>query len=156
MTLKTKSKGTRIEHTFKRYLEEFGYYVCRAAGSFGVDLVAIKKDVPPLFVNVKALRKYCSPKERLELVELSKKFGTQPILAYVTKTYPEKRGRYCLENLRDKTDTSKPSLSDLVVLEQLGKEVVANSVYENRLWVVLGLRISTADLKPPPYMIPEK
>ena len=132
----TKQKGSRIELKFKKYLQSFGYYVTKAGGSFGIDLIAVKKDVPVLFINVKALRKYCGPAERKELVDLSKEYGVLPILAYVTKTSPEKRGKYVLEYIYS-SETTRPALTAMVALERLGKRMEEDSSYAAVLSSVL-------------------
>lgn len=148
MTIKnTKAKGSRIELKFKKYLQSFGYYVTKAGGSFGIDLVAVKKDKPVLFVNVKALRKYCSPAERKEVVDLSEKHGAFPILAYLTKTSPEKHGKYVLEYLYS-DEITKPDQLNLVVLEPLGVTDRERSPYSVNLSFVLESPILPFDTLP--------
>lgn len=80
--VKTKAKGTRLEHEIKKYLEHFGYYVIRAAGSFGIDLIAIRVDQRPLLINVKWRAKYLSKKEAEELMKEGRRIGCHPLLAF--------------------------------------------------------------------------
>jgi Holliday junction resolvase len=91
-----KSKGSKLEREFKEYFQKFGYHVSRAAGSFGIDLVAVKKDSPPLFINVKWKRNYCGPAERKELEKDSFDFGALPVIAYKFTPKGKKNGRHCI------------------------------------------------------------
>ena len=115
--VKTKAKGTRIENEFKCYFEKWGYLVTRAAGSFGIDLVAMKKGYKPLLINVKALRKYCGPAERKELIENAYKVDGYPVLAYIHIPRNRKRGKHAVEKL----DSVINSRASPVVLESLQK-----------------------------------
>lgn len=117
MVIKTKAKGTRIENEFKRYFEKWGYHVTRAAGSFGIDLIAMKKGYKPLLINVKAKRKYCGPAERKELIQDSKKVDGYAVLAYVHIPKNRKRGKYAVEKLEDDFNSRASPL----VLESLEK-----------------------------------
>lgn len=130
--INTKAKGSRIELKFKEYFKSFDYHVTKAGGSFGIDLVAIKKDKPNLFINVKALRKYCGPKERKELIDLSIKHGALPILAYKLKSY----GKYCIEVLNP-TDHVKTGLSNSVILGPISTTFDKHSHYATDLYFVL-------------------
>lgn len=111
MGIKTKAKGTKLEHDFKRYFEKWGYHVIRAAGSFDIDLIAIKKDVPPILINVKWLRKYLSKKEREELLKDAEKTDGIPLLAYKYVPKGKKNGKHCIEIIN--------SLGGPLVLESL-------------------------------------
>lgn len=99
MLVATKAKGTKLEHEFKEYFEKWGYYCIRSAGSFDVDLIALKEGCLPLIVNVKWLRKYCGPAERLDLVQKADKAGGLPILAYKQITKGKKNGVRVIEIL---------------------------------------------------------
>jgi len=74
--------GARFERRVKKYYEDLGYFVVRSAGSHSpVDLVAIRNDGRPVFIQCKTDGKI-SPKERDELLSVSKKAGALPIMAY--------------------------------------------------------------------------
>lgn len=92
-----KAKGTLLENEFKDYFEKWGYLCIRAAGSFGVDLVAVKKGCKPLIVNVKWLRKYCGPDERKDLLKVAYLADGLPILAYKDIPKGKKNGIRTLE-----------------------------------------------------------
>jgi Holliday junction resolvase len=97
----TKAKGSVLENEFKAYFEKWGYIVTRAAGSFGVDLVAIKKDFKPVLINVKWLRKYCGPAERQKLLDDAKKVGGIAVLAYKFIPRGKKRGKHAIDTVED-------------------------------------------------------
>lgn len=111
-----KRKGSQIERKFKEYFKAMGYHTTKAGGSFGIDLVCIKKNMQPLFVNVKALRVYAGPAERKETVELAKEYGTIPILAYKAPVTGKTSLKHCIEVL---TEQEKKCRSEVVVLEPL-------------------------------------
>lgn len=96
MVKNCKTKGSVLERNFKAYFEKFGYHVNRAAGSFGIDLVAIKKDAPPLFINVKWRRVYCGPAERKQLEKDAIEYGAIPIIAYKHIPKGKKNGIHCI------------------------------------------------------------
>jgi Holliday junction resolvase len=91
-----KAKGSLLERNFKAYFEKFGYHVTKAGGSFGIDLVAIKKDCPPLFINVKWRYNYCGPAERQQLEKDAIKYGAIPVIAYKHIPKGKKNGRHCV------------------------------------------------------------
>lgn len=93
-----KRKGTNLENEFKDIFEKHGYKVIRSAGSFSTDLIAIKKNCKPLFINVKWIRNYCGPNERQELIDDSDKANGIPILAYKSK---KSYGKRMIEVLTD-------------------------------------------------------
>ena len=95
----TKAKGTKLEHDFRRYFEKWGYHVIRAAGSFGIDLIAIKKDHPPILINVKWLKKYLSKSEKYQMLEDARKTGGIPVLAYKHVPKGKKNGKHCIERI---------------------------------------------------------
>lgn len=101
MVKNTKRKGSNLELAFKRYFTHWGYLVTKAGGSFGVDLVAIKKDHKPVLVNVKWHRNYCGPAERQELLIDAERTGGMPILAYKHIPKGKTKGIHCIELLRD-------------------------------------------------------
>jgi Holliday junction resolvase len=74
--------GARFERRVKEYYENMGYFVVRSAGSHSpVDLVAIKKNGSALFIQCKTDGKM-SPKEKAELIAVSKKAGAIPLVAW--------------------------------------------------------------------------
>ena len=97
----TKRKGTKLEHEFKEYFEKWGYYCIRSAGSFDVDLIALKKGCLPLIVNVKWLRKYCGPAERLDIIQKADKAGGLPLLCYKEIPKGKKNGNKIIDILTD-------------------------------------------------------
>jgi Holliday junction resolvase len=97
--VQSKRKGTRLEHEIKQYLEHFGYYVIRAAGSFGIDLIAIRGDQRPLLINVKWRAKYLSRKEAEELMKEGRRIQCYPILAFKHYKIGSVRGQLTLKYL---------------------------------------------------------
>jgi Holliday junction resolvase len=96
-----KAKGTKLEHDFRDYFVKWGYLVTRAAGSFGIDLVALKKDYKPVLINVKWKRVYCGPDERKELIDDANRVNGIPILAYKYVPKGKKNGKHCIEFLKN-------------------------------------------------------
>ena len=96
--IQTKRKK-KLEHEFKEYFEKWGYYCIRSAGSFGIDLIAVKKGCQPLIVNVKWLRKYCGPAERADLIKIADMSDGLPILAYKDIPKGKKNGVRTIEIL---------------------------------------------------------
>jgi Holliday junction resolvase len=129
-----KSKGTRLENEFKEYFTKWGYLVTRAAGSFGIDLIALKKNCKPALINVKWRRVYCSPQERKELIEDAERVGGIPILAYKHINKGKKNGKHCIEILKDVKNRG-----DYEFLESLKDQ---SDIPPLLLWV---------EVKPPPY-----
>ncbi|MEM4099029.1 MAG: restriction endonuclease, partial [Candidatus Micrarchaeaceae archaeon] len=83
MVNKNYIKGRNLEYLIKNKLEKRGFYVTRAAGSKGVDLIAIKRNktgggVRVLMVSCKTTG-YVPPQEREELSYLAKKYGAEPL-----------------------------------------------------------------------------
>lgn len=115
MVINCKAKGTRLENEFKQYFEKWGYLVTRAAGSFGIDLIGLKFNCPPLLVNVKWKRVYCGPSERKELIDDASKIGGLAVLAYKHVEKGKKNGKHCIEILNG----PKEIQSNPVVLEPL-------------------------------------
>ena len=78
--------GRRLEYLIRDQLLEQGFYVTRAAGSHGVDLVAIWFNPSQgvfehhriLFVSCK-LHEYIPPNEKRELMELARQYGAVPM-----------------------------------------------------------------------------
>jgi Holliday junction resolvase len=65
--LRTKAKGARAEHKARRLLEQSGYYVIKAGGSFGVfDLIAIGANACRC-IQVKSGSAYASGVEREQM-----------------------------------------------------------------------------------------
>lgn len=81
-------KGKAFEARVQKTLEEDGWFVLNRPRSKFPDLVAIKKADGGVglssvqLVEVKVQRKYFSPLERTEILELAAKIGAKPILAY--------------------------------------------------------------------------
>lgn len=111
MVKNKKAKGSNLERDIKRYFERWGYIVTKSGGSFGIDLIAIKKDLPPILINVKWLRKYLSKKEREELLKDAEKTDGIPLLAYKHVPKGKKNGKHCIEIIN--------SLGGPLVLESL-------------------------------------
>ncbi len=99
MVANTKAKGTGLELEYQDYFQKWGYYCIRAAGSFGIDLVAVKKGYKTLMINVKWLRKYCGPDERKELIKIADMADGLPILAYKVIPKGKKNGVRTIEIL---------------------------------------------------------
>jgi len=74
-------KGYRFERRVIEKLESEGYWVVRQAKSSFPDLVAFKGG-ETLLVECKVDRGYFTKREREELVELARRIGAKPILAY--------------------------------------------------------------------------
>jgi Holliday junction resolvase len=113
-----KKKGSVLENEFKRYFEKWNYLVLRSAGSFGIDLVAIKKNYKPVLINVKWKRNYCGPAERKELIDDADRVNGIPILAYKYVSKGKKNGKHCIEFLKD-----FKSRGDFLLLEPLKDQV---------------------------------
>lgn len=76
------AKGREFEHRVKRLLEDAGFYVMRSAASKGVvDLIALRKDVAPLMVQCKMVKKHMTPALRVELYMVAHLAGTLALLA---------------------------------------------------------------------------
>lgn len=102
MVRNAKRKGTVFENKVKHLLEEWGYLVTRAAGSFGVDLIGIKKERLPIFVNVKLKRVYLGPVERKQMRDDAEKYGAIPILAFKHIPDGKKNGKPYLQLITEK------------------------------------------------------
>ena len=81
------SRGIKRERAVRKYLEEEGYWVIRAAGSKGdADLVALKAGKTPLFVEVKSdvagPFAHFRPADRAELLAAAEKAGAEAVLAF--------------------------------------------------------------------------
>ncbi len=75
------SRGHAFELRARSRLEEQGWFVVRSAGSkTPVDLVAIKSDQRPLFVQAKSGTRSLSKRERAEFTEFAQKLGAVPVL----------------------------------------------------------------------------
>lgn len=113
MVRNAKRKGTVFENKVKHLLEEWGYLVTRAAGSFGIDLIAIKKERLPIFVNVKLRNIYLGPKERKQMVYDAEKYDAIPILAFKYVPIGKKNGKPYIQLITEKCS----SLEVAVILE---------------------------------------
>jgi len=81
------ARGTRREHQVRALLEADGWICLRAAGSLGpIDIAALKRGVPPRFIQVKSDRgtpyKNFGPRSRRELVQVAHAAGAEPWLAW--------------------------------------------------------------------------
>ena len=88
------SRGLDRERKLSRELKADGYIVVRAAGSLGpVDLVAMRWDKVPLFLQVKsdAYNPYSNfrPVERAQLIEVAEQAGAE---AWLVWWPPDRRG----------------------------------------------------------------
>lgn len=84
--MNSKAKGSAKERASKALLAADGWMVTKAGGSLGAaDLVALKVGERPLLVQVKASAnpfKNFGPGERGELLEVAKRAGAVPLLAW--------------------------------------------------------------------------
>jgi Holliday junction resolvase len=92
-----KAKGSVLENEFKRYFEKWNYMVLRSAGSFGIDLIALKKDCKPVLINVKWKRVYCGPDERKELIDDANRVNGIPVIGYKFIEKNKKNGKHMIE-----------------------------------------------------------
>jgi Holliday junction resolvase len=97
-----KSRGTAFENKIKHLFESWGFFMTRAAGSFGVDLVGFKKGVNPLLINVKLKRVYLGPAERKQLIEDARKYDAIPLVAYRHVEKGKKKGKPCIQIVTEK------------------------------------------------------
>ena len=96
-------KGRRCEYAVRDELRAKDYVVIRAYASIGPwDLLALRPDMDPLMVQVKAgLKPYMLPHDRGALIALAHKAGAIPVLAgYANSTYIF----YRLVTIADKED----------------------------------------------------
>jgi Holliday junction resolvase len=78
-------KGRRLEYKIKRKLEKEGLFVCRSAGSHGVDLVAIEPGVGQVYFISCKTNEYIPPEERKQLLEISRKYHALPFITHKAK-----------------------------------------------------------------------
>jgi Holliday junction resolvase len=75
------AKGRGFEQRARSRLEQRGYFVVRSAGSkTPVDLVAIKSNERPLFVQCKGGTRSLSRAQRLAFVDFAHDLGAVPVL----------------------------------------------------------------------------
>lgn len=83
-TQKKYNKGRSFEYKIKKIFEAKGYFVIRSPMSRGVaDLVAIKPNIRPLFIQCKFSKQGWKPGEWNRLFEESRNYDATPIFAYV-------------------------------------------------------------------------
>lgn len=80
-------KGDNFERRVKKHLQDLGFFCVRQPRSAFPDLIALKYYMDYIvvyFIECK-MNKYTSKEEKLELMRLSAKFGTIPLIAYRDK-----------------------------------------------------------------------
>jgi Holliday junction resolvase len=102
MVKNAKAKGTAFENKVKHLFEGCGFFMTRAAGSFGVDLIGIKKDTRPLFINVKLKRVYLGPSERKQMLDDANKYDAIPLVAYRHVEKGKKNGKPYIQRVTEK------------------------------------------------------
>ena len=81
MAVSNYSRGAAFENRTQARLEEQGWFVVRSAGSKTlIDLVAVKADEQPLFVQCKSGSRSLSRNERTAFVEFARAKGAVPVL----------------------------------------------------------------------------
>jgi Holliday junction resolvase len=81
MPNRARNRGDYLERQTKAAFEEIGYWVIRAAGSFGVaDLVALRADKRPVLISCK-ITGTMAPAERAAIRAASVLAGGRPVLA---------------------------------------------------------------------------
>ena len=84
--MNAKAKGSAKERQSKALYQADGWEVTKAGGSLGAaDLVCLKAGERPLLVQVKCGRgayDHFGPRERGELLEVAKRAGAVPVLAW--------------------------------------------------------------------------
>jgi Holliday junction resolvase len=76
-------KGRALEYRIATFFKRKGYFIIRAAGSHGVaDLVAVKKNKKPLFIQVKAGTGTVDKDEHNALLGAALDAGAIPVIAY--------------------------------------------------------------------------
>ena len=81
---KPRKKGDNFERRVKKHLQELGFFCVRQPRSAFPDLIALRyymDYIQVYFIECK-MNKYTSKEEKLELMRLSAKFGTIPLIAY--------------------------------------------------------------------------
>ena len=73
-------KGRAFEYKVRDLLKEMGFAVFRCAASKPVDLIALKKDAPPILVECRTSHKPTS-RRREELEKLAEKSGAILLVA---------------------------------------------------------------------------